>query len=338
MKFLRWVSFLICLGASLSAHADRAVFTPAQEAAFIQQYSHSLQLSPAYIRATLAEAEFQEKSYAALQPKISTCVTCVVPTPAQAWQSYRGRFISPTRVILGDNFARAHRATLQKALKRYGVSPFVIVAVLGIESDYGHYPGSFNMLNVLATLAFNVDRRQAFFQKELAQFLVICSKNHLDPTEIRSSIDGGFGFPQFMPSSYLAYAVSATPGVPPDLFNPDDAILSVANYLHREGWQTGRPIAYSATYAPRTCLRLTCNEEHPLYPAARWLKEGVVVAQHVPSHRLASLNFLGPVGHAPAWLTFQNFLALYRYNQSYYYILTINDLSHALAAEWSKHS
>lgn len=160
------------------------------------------------------------------------------------WEHYRAIFITRHRIETGRNFYRAHRATFTQAENRYGVEPAVILGILGVETQYGEYMGNYRVIDSLSTLAFNYPSRQVFFRKELEQYLLLSRDLHKDPLDLYGSYAGAMGYPQFMPDSYRKYAVSQTAGRMPDLFhNPDDAILSVANYFHHMGWLPHKRVA-----------------------------------------------------------------------------------------------
>lgn len=161
-----------------------------------------------------------------------------------SWEHYRSIMITRQRIALGREFWRAHRATLQQAQREYGVDPYVIVGILGVETEYGEYMGNYRVIDSLSTLAFNYPHRAHFFKNELEQYLILTRDIHKDPLRLYGSYAGAMGYPQFMPSSYRKYAVSENADRQPDLFdNPDDAILSVANYFHHMGWLPHKRVA-----------------------------------------------------------------------------------------------
>ena len=155
----------------------------------------------ARLRHTLEQARF-----------LSRVPPLMLPAPggsAKNWALYRSRFIEPKRIQAGVKFWRQNQATLSRAQARYGVPPEIIVGILGVETLYGEHMGRFRVLDALATLAFDFPaehpraaERQAYFQKELAQFLL-----HQMPAERLGSYAGATGLPQFMPSSIVQWAV-----------------------------------------------------------------------------------------------------------------------------------
>jgi membrane-bound lytic murein transglycosylase B len=230
------ISFKVALGVcglmiSVSAFADsRPIFTDAQEDSFIDTYSAKYDIPEKFIKKTLSQAVFQPRTYALEQNHH------VNTTPVENMNFNRRVRISPAMVRAGQRFMCQHQDALAKAEAKYGVPPNYIVGIIGVETLYGRFVGNYRELDTLTTLAFNSPERTNFFQDELAQYLIMCYKNEIDPTSIISSVDGGFGLSQFMPSSYNKFAVSAN-NKTPDLFVPGDAIMSVANYLKEHNWK-----------------------------------------------------------------------------------------------------
>ncbi len=162
---------------------------------------------------------------------------------ALPWYTYRARIITPTRIKEGALFWKTHAKTLKKIQKIYGVPPEMIVSIIGLETAYGQNTGSFQLLESLSTLAFDYPRRSAFFKKELEQLLLLAQEGAIDLATAKGSYAGAMGMPQFMPSSYRRYAVDFSGKGQRDLLhNTEDVLGSVAYYLHKHGWQSGKSI------------------------------------------------------------------------------------------------
>jgi membrane-bound lytic murein transglycosylase B len=222
--------FSLTLTATTMA-GSRPIFTDDQEDAFAQIYSSKYDIPERFIKQTLSQAVFQPRTYQLEQ------IHHVNTTEPQNIDSLNRRVrVSQAMVHAGQKFMCQHQDALAKAKQMYGIPPNYIVGILGVETLYGRFVGNYRELDTLTTLAFNSPERTAFFQDELAQYLVMCYKNELDPTAMISSIDGGFGLSQFMPSSYNKFAVSTTRNAP-NLFSANDAIMSVAHYLKEHNWK-----------------------------------------------------------------------------------------------------
>ncbi len=162
---------------------------------------------------------------------------------AKPWYEYRARVVSAKRIKEGALFWKTHANTLKKIQKIYGVPPEIIVSIIGLETSYGQIMGNFKELETLSTLAFDYPRRAAFFKKELEQLLLLAQEGAIDLATAKGSYAGAMGMPQFMPSSYRQYAVDFSGKGQRDLLhNTEDVLGSVAYYLHKHGWQSGKGI------------------------------------------------------------------------------------------------
>lgn len=183
-------------------------------------------------------------SQARYQQKIIDAITR--PSEGKPWYQYRRIFINRERIDAGVSFYLSHRESLQKAFKLYGVPPEIVCAIIGVETFYGRSMGTWAVLDALYTLGFHYPKRAAFFSQEFASFVKLCLKEGWDIGAVKGSYAGAMGMGQFMPSSYLNFAVDADGDGREDLFkSADDAIFSVANYFKMHGWQAGRGICYA---------------------------------------------------------------------------------------------
>src|SRR5574343_2099260 len=176
------------------------------------------------------------------------------PTPAaKNWAAYRSRFIEPRRIEAGVAFWQRHQATLARAEQTYGVPASIIVGIIGMETLYGQHMGNFRVIDALATLAFDFPQahpraaeRKAFFLRELEQFLSLMQRTGQNPSAPRGSFAGAMGLPQFMPSSWVRYAIDFDGDGHVDLHaSGGDAIGSVASYFIAHGWKPGMPTHYT---------------------------------------------------------------------------------------------
>ncbi len=170
------------------------------------------------------------------------------------WRVYRSRFIDPVRIEAGVKFWREHSAALEKAETEFGVPAEIVVGIIGVETIYGRDMGNYRVMDALATLAFDFPKtpkrdRAPFFRDELEQFLSLKNRTGIDPLELRGSYAGAMGLGQFMPSSWVKYAIDFDGDGKVDLFNsPVDAIGSVANYFKSFGWKSGQPSFYPVSF------------------------------------------------------------------------------------------
>lgn len=255
----------------------------------------------------------------------------------KTWKEYRPIFIQPLRVTRGVEFWKANQAALVKAEKVYGVPPEIIVAIIGVETNYGKNAGGYYVLDALTTLAFDYPPRAPFFRSELENFLVLSREHDQSPAKFKGSYAGAMGFGQFMPSSYRKFAVDFTGDGYADIWeNPIDAIGSVANYFKAHGWQAGKPVTVKAGYHPKKQAPVFNEIQPPQTPLADWKKLGLIPASHVSASTPAlALEFDGDKG-LEHWLGFGNFYVITRYNRSPMYAMAVYQLSQQIRA--AKHS
>ncbi|MFZ5558707.1 MAG: lytic murein transglycosylase B [Pseudomonadota bacterium] len=301
-----------CAG-TVDANGERQ-FPKAEVDAFAGRVAAQHGLDAAEVSRLVADARFQ--------PRIVQLMDR--PAEAKPWADYRAIFITPARIAGGVEFWGVHEETLARARRQFGVSEEVIVAIIGVETKYGTNTGSFRVLDALATLAFGYPRRAEYFSRELENFVLLTRDNGLDPLALEGSYAGAIGIPQFMPSSYRAYAVDFDGDGRADLAgNPVDAIGSVANYLARHGWAEGAPVAVQAEVGD-TALG---TDSRPRRQVAELRAGGVTpLAQVDDASKAALLKFEIGEG-AEYWLGFQNFYVIKRYNNSNFYAMAVAQLA-----------
>ncbi len=249
--------------------------------------------------------------------------------PNGAWTRYRSRHITSSMLSKGTAFWNAHSADLERASKKYGVPPEYIVAIIGIETKWGGYMGKHRIVDALATLAFDYPRRADYFSGEFENYLVMARQEGFDPFQPVGSFAGAMGYGQFMPSSYLAYAVDFDGNGRRDLWNKRDAIGSVAHYFQQHGWRTGEPVAVRVNSISPGGLETGFRSE---YPASRLQGMGYRSPIAVDNDARVSLLQLDAAGGYEYWFGFGNFRTITKYNNSTYYGMTVHQLAQALRA------
>lgn len=157
---------------------------------------------------------------------------------AMPFYEYNDIFDTEERAQKGVNFWNEHESWVTEAERRFGVPSEIIVAIIGVETRFGEVMGSYRVIDALSTLAFDFERRSPFFTRELREFILLSREEGKEATGFFGSYAGAMGLPQFMPSSYRAYAVDLDDDGQRDIWEtPADAIGSVANYLARNGWR-----------------------------------------------------------------------------------------------------
>ena len=274
------------------------------------------------------------RQFAAIEPNATVLRLmrpAATPSKQRSWQRYRERFVNGRREAGGQRFWQENGATLQRAEAIYGVPAEVIVAIIGVETEYGNNMGNFNVLEALATLAFHYPRRAEFFRNELEQFLLLARENGVSPLEIDGSYAGAMGIPQFMPSSQRRYAVDFDGDNRIDLRrSAADAIGSVARYLQQHGWQKGAPVAVPARVNGDPTALIDAGIK-PALTVKELLAYGVFAAADDDAERPAALiDLVTPGKETEYWLGFDNFYVITRYNRSSFYAMSVFQLAELL--------
>ena len=302
---------------------------------------------PEFVDEMVARHHFKreelQRVFAIAQHRPSIIEAISRPATSRPWLEYRAAFVNPQRIRLGVEFWKKYRLTLRRAEKQYGVPQEIIVAIIGVETNYGENAGTFRSIDALTTLAFDYPRRADFFRDELEQYLLLAREQQFDLLEVRGSYAGALGIPQFMPGSYRKYAVDFNGNDTIDLLNePGDAIGSVANYLkgygwiggasragtHKDGVQSTQPVAMLARANEDVCI----SENATPRTLAAWSAVGVVPSENLAQDQPARLIHF-TVGEAKeSWLAFNNFDVITRYNNSDYYAMSVFQLAEELKA------
>ncbi|SFU83573.1 lytic murein transglycosylase [Halomonas korlensis] len=245
------------------------------------------------------------------------------------WQ-YLDTAVSATRIDTGQERLAAHRDTARRMEQRFGVPPEIIVAIWGIESNYGSNFGNFSTLEALATLAFD-GRRRDFARAELLAALRILEAGDISPERMVGSWAGAMGHTQFIPSSFEAYAVDGDDDGRRDIWGSiSDVMASTANYLARAGWQPGRP--WGVEVALTDDFDYSQAELETRRASKVWAERGVraLAGEALPDFESASV--IVPAGaRGPAFLVGNNFRAILRYNNATSYALAVGSLANEIA-------
>ena len=244
------------------------------------------------------------------------------------WGQYREIFLTSKRTRLGADFWRRNEQALKKAEKEFGVPAQIIVAIIGVETLYGRITGKDKVLDALYTLAFHYPKRSKFFTGELESFLILTREEQLDPTKPKGSYAGAMGLGQFMPSSYLNYAVDFDGDGKRDIWNNEtDAIGSVANYFARHGWTQGDPVTRQVNGVTQQHQRFVDAGMKPSNRIATLRKAGIDTGKDLPDDMLSSLIELETDAGKEFWLGLPNFYTITRYNHSNMYAMAAYQLS-----------
>lgn len=312
---------LVLLALPALATADTLDLARPEVQAFVQRMEHTHGISPAEVRALLERVE--------LQPAIIELITRPAEK-AKPWHEYRRIFVTPERVAAGVEFWSAHREALDAVAADTGVPPEIVLGILGVETYFGRITGRYRVLDALATLGFDYPPRARFFAGELEQFILLAREQGVDVAAATGSYAGAMGSPQFIPSSYRAYAVDGNADGRVDLWTQwEDVFASVANYFTRHGWQPGGPVA--------------ARVEGPVPEGL--ISDGLALDRDAARLAAAGLAFDGPAEPGTEamlfvlegedgpehWIGYRNFHVITRYNRSNMYALAVHQLGQAVA-------
>lgn len=256
------------------------------------------------------------------------------PERRMTFAEYRRRVVSQDRIERGRELLDEQAPLLRRVEDRFGVPPEVMVALWGIESNFGERQGNYSVFGALATLAYE-GRRAAFFRRELLSALEIADKGYADPAEMRGSWAGAMGQNQFMPSTYLGYAVDFDGNGHRDIWRSlPDVFASMANYLDRSGWDR-RYIWGREVIAPATIAANRIGLEHRA-SLATWEERGVRLPDGgpLPPVQLQASLLRMDDGASPSYLAYGNFRALMAWNRSTYFGVSVGLLSDSLKDGW----
>ncbi len=252
------------------------------------------------------------------------------PAEGQPWRAYRPIFLTEERIRGGVDFWSRHQGLLENAARQYGVAPEYVVAIIGVETQYGKNTGKHNVLRALTTLGFDYARRADFYQRELEQFLLLAREEKVQPQLFSGSYAGAMGLGQFIPTSYRSYAVDGDQDRKRDLWNAADAIPSVANYFARNGWVRGGGVAVPAYVSGSSYARLAqTSAKKPSRSMAELMSNGVQPQGALNAAKVSLLKLEG-TGVDEYWVGGENFYVITRYNPNVKYAMAVHQLAQAI--------
>ncbi|MBT3399920.1 MAG: lytic murein transglycosylase [Rhodospirillaceae bacterium] len=253
------------------------------------------------------------------------------PESTVTFEKYQARIVNATRIRIGRAQLAKHRALLDEIGEKFGVQPRFVVALWGIETNFGQFTGGFPVVDALATLAYD-GRRSKYFRGELLKALQILEEGHIEPAEMKGSWAGAMGQAQFMPSSFLNFAHDYNGDGAKDIWNTqEDVFASAANYLKGVGWRDditwGRKVTLPANF-DATLVSLDVVK-----PIGDWQSLGVRRADgsDLPGRNITA-SILRPGGaDGQAFIIYDNYRAILRWNRSHYFAMAVGQLSDRIA-------
>jgi len=264
-----------------------------------------------------------DRAFAGIQPNQKVIeLDRKQPEFTMTWERYKSLVISDQRIAEGRVQARQNAALLQRIHDHFGVAPAVVMGIWGLESGYGAKTGGFNVIEALATLAWE-GRRASFFRGELMAALKILQAGDITAQKMTGSYAGAMGQPQFMPSSFIRLAVDFDGDGRRDIWTSKaDALGSIANYLQKSGWKDGETWGQEVTVPANFPAGLGRDDRKPV---SAWLAMGVrPVAGAARARPDAPAAVIQPDGPgSQAFMVFANFAAIRRYNPSDFYATAV---------------
>lgn len=247
------------------------------------------------------------------------------PEHRLTYQRYLTSRVDAYRIAMGRKEYKRNQAIADEIGEHYGVDPCFIMSFWGMETSYGSYMGNFPVIKSLATLAYESNRRE-FFRKELFLALHILNEEHVSLKDFKGEWAGASGQPQFLPSSWVKYAVDYDGDGHKDIWkSKPDVFASIANYMKINGWQKDEPWAMIVKLPPHFDKHL--EGKSIIKPVSEWTALGVSTehGQPLPFPSLQA-SIVQPNG-GPVFLAFPNYKMILRYNNSIYYAGAIGYLA-----------
>lgn len=252
-----------------------------------------------------------------------------------AWDRYVRYKVTPQRVKDGSKFIKKYKTIFEDVEKKYGVPVEYIAAIIGIETVYGKNVGKYPVFDTLTTLAFEKNRRNDFFKKQLEEFIVLSYNYKIDPKTVKGSYAGAMGLGQFMPSSYKHFGVDYNQDGEINLHHPEDTIASIANYLKDHGWRSDEEVATRVSYKG-TRFKQYKTGYNTKYDRKelKGIRPKYGQWNYYDKVRLIKLN---KKHYDELWYGAKNFYVITRYNHSAYYAMSVHQLAqkikHTLSRE-----
>lgn len=325
--FRKWIEGVLCAGLllpSLSVFAFEKKYQsplPTKACTFINYMVKCYHFNRTKLTDILLEAKYNQ----------DVIYQITHPYEAKPWNVYRTFFLTTKYIQNGLHYWKMHKEVLQYAEHHYGIPPPVIVAIIGIESNYGALVGKFSALDTLTTLAFHYKKREKFFTRELVQLFLLVKEQRLAMELVKSSYAGAIGIPQFMPSTYRYYGVTYSKNAHIDLIkNDEEAIVSIANFLNKNGWKSHQPIACAYTDTKLLNLALMSRKTVPQKNINLLKNKSIFESCSVPANQKATILQIKSKDPNEHWLILHNFDVIMQYNPRIIYAMAVYQLSQAI--------
>jgi len=315
------IRLLLCSSFIFSSHALAAV--------------EETELFNSFVKKMVNEHQFKEEElkqlFKSVDIKQKIIKTMTRPAEGLPWHKYRKIFMVDKRIKGGVKFWQENEETLSAVEEKYGVPAEIITAIIGVETYYGGNTGHHRVIDALSTLAFAYPKRSKFFTSELENFLILCREEKMNPLQPTGSYAGAMGIPQFMPSSYRAYAADFENDEKRDIWNnPADAIASVANYFVEHKWLKDEAIAFLVKAEGEAYQQVLSKNLKPEMTWAELQALAVTADQALNADERVKLLAYQQKDGDDLWVGLHNFYVITRYNHSPLYGMAVYQLSQAI--------
>lgn len=249
------------------------------------------------------------------------------PETVQTFQEYMAQRLPQSLIDTGKAMLNQNRAILEEVGRKFGVQPRFIVALWGVETRYGKYTGGFSVIDALTTLAYD-NRRAAYFRKELLIALQILDENHIELADMKGSWAGAMGQSQFMPSSFVNFAVDFDADGRRDIWTTKaDVFASAANYLSKSGWKDDQTWGREVRLPKNFDLSLV--DLKIAKPMNEWETLGVtkIDGSPLPTRQLVGSLVQPKGGNGQTFLVYDNYRTILKWNRSTYFAMSVGHLA-----------
>ena len=282
------------------------------------------------------DRDYLERAFVAAESKQR--ILDAISRPAEktlTWPEYRRIFVRPEKIRAGVEFWQAHGDDIAAVSEATGVTPEILVGIIGVETNFGSNTGGYRVIDALATLAFDYPPRARFFRQQLEEFLLLVREEGMDALAPTGSYAGAMGRPQFMPGSFRAYAVDSDGDGRRDIWeNWRDVLGSVANYFVAHGWREGNEVAAVAEFGEDWQGTVPPNSLKADSTVGALREQGVQFESAMPADHPARIVTFELGDGQDYQIGFHNFFVITRYNRNVMYALAVHEMGQAIAAEY----
>ncbi|MEJ2762630.1 lytic murein transglycosylase [Photobacterium sp. MCCC 1A19761] len=318
--YKRLISALVALGLGLSTSTWAADVGFDEYVSGLKVEAREKGISESIINSAFEGIQFIERAVVAdkNQPERKLTLDEYLPRAVPAW-----------KIAQANALYRQHQAVLDRVGRHLGVQPRFIVALWGVESNFGRLMGNYNVIEALSTLAYE-GRREAFFRNQVMAALEILDAGHITPKKMKGSWAGAMGQPQFMPTSFLSFAVDGNKDGRIDIWETEaDVFASAANYLHQSGWDDQYTWGRQVQLPSRIDADLFGVEKSKGRSLAEWQRLGVrrLNGQALPRVDIQAWLIQPDDNKGRAYLVYNNYQTLLKWNRSHYFALAVSHLA-----------